>query len=126
MDVRSASAIPWSAAPVEHFTGQVLFGPISVDGAINLLGVSFQPGARTDWHSHPGGQLLYVVSGVARVGDEDGTTVEVGAGDTIYAGPGQVHWHGAAAHSPLTHLSITSGGPTEWLPRKVTNDEYAE
>jgi quercetin dioxygenase-like cupin family protein len=126
MDIRPSASIPWTAAPSEHFTGEVLFGPISADGEVNLLGVSFQPGARTDWHSHPGGQLLYVVSGVARVGDEDGTTVEVGAGDTVYAGPDQVHWHGAAAHSPVTHLSITSGGETEWLTRKVTDDEYAD
>lgn len=125
MDVRSANSIPWAAAPAANFTGRVLFGPISGDGTVNMLGVSFEPAARTDWHSHPDGQLLYIVSGVGRVGDDDGTTAEVGAGDTVYAAPGQVHWHGASPHSPMTHLSITTGGATEWLPRKVTDDEYS-
>jgi quercetin dioxygenase-like cupin family protein len=97
---------------------------MSGGGSVNMLGVHFGPGARTDWHSHPEGQVLYVVNGVARVGDEDGTTAEVGAGDSVYALPGQVHWHGAAPHSPMTHLSITTGGETEWLPRKVTDEEY--
>lgn len=125
MELRAASSIPWAAAPSEHFTGRVLFGPISGDGTVNMLGVAFEPGARTDWHTHPDGQLLYVVSGVGRVGDEDGTTVEITAGDSVYAAPGQVHWHGAAPHSPMTHLSITTGGETEWLPRKVADDEYS-
>jgi quercetin dioxygenase-like cupin family protein len=102
----------------------VLFGPISGDGAVNMLGVQFEPSARTYWHSHPEGQILYVVNGVARVGNEDGATVEVDAGDSVYAPPGELHWHGAAPHSPMTHLSITSGGETEWLPRKVTDEEY--
>jgi len=124
MDHRPASSIPWATAPSEHFTGSVLFGPISGDGAVNMLGVQFEPGARTDWHSHPEGQILYVVNGVARVGNEDGATVEVDAGDSVYAPPGELHWHGAAPHSPMTHLSITSGGETEWLPRKVTDEEY--
>lgn len=119
-----ANNILWAAAPSEHFTGQVLFGPISSEGTVNMLGVHFAPGARTDWHTHPDGQVLYVTAGVGRVGTDDGTTVEIGTGDSLYSPPGQVHWHGAARHSPMTHLSITTGGATEWLPRKVTDEEY--
>lgn len=119
-----ARDIPWAPAPSEHFTGQVLFGPISSEGTVNMLGVHFAPGARTDWHTHPDGQILHVTAGVGRVGTEDGTTVEIATGDSLYSPPGEVHWHGAAPHSPMTHLSITSGGATEWLPRKVTDGEY--
>ncbi|MEX2279421.1 MAG: cupin domain-containing protein [Acidimicrobiia bacterium] len=124
MEHRPADSIPWEPAPSEHFTGSVQFGPISTDGPVSMLGVRFDPGARTDWHTHPQGQLLYVVSGTGLVGDDDGTVVEFGAGDTVYAPAGQVHWHGATPRGPMTHLSITTGGATEWLPRKVTDDEY--
>ncbi|MFP5333097.1 MAG: cupin domain-containing protein [Acidimicrobiia bacterium] len=124
MDMFSARDIPWSPAPSEHFTGEVLFGPIGSEGTVNMLGVHFAPGARTDWHTHPDGQLLYVTAGVGRVGTEDGTVVELGAGDSVYSPPGEIHWHGAGPHSPMTHLSITTGGDTQWLPRKVTEEEY--
>lgn len=120
-----ARDIPWAAAPPEHFTGQVLFGPISSEGTVNMLGVHFAPGARTDWHTHPDGQILHVTAGVGRVGTEDGATIEIGAGDSVYSPPGEVHWHGAGPHSPMTHLSITTGGATEWFPRKVTDEEYS-
>ncbi len=89
-----------------------------------MLGVQFEPGARTDWHSHPEGQVLYVVSGAGRVQEDDGTTIEISAGDVVYTEPGTVHWHGATQHSPMMHLSITTGGETEWLPRKVSDAEF--
>ncbi len=89
-----------------------------------MLGVRFEPGARTDWHSHPEGQVLYVVSGAGRVQEDDGTTVEISVGDVVYTEPGTVHWHGATQQSPMMHLSITTGGETEWLPRKVSDGEY--
>ncbi len=89
-----------------------------------MLGVRFEPGARTDWHSHPEGQVLYVVSGAGRVQEDGRTTVEISVGDVVYTEPGTVHWHGATQQSPMMHLSITTGGETEWLPRKVSDGEY--
>jgi quercetin dioxygenase-like cupin family protein len=127
MDHQPAGLVNWNPAGSEHFTGDVWFGPMhsaaEADG-VNVLGVSFAPGARSDWHTHPGGQVLHVLSGIARVQTEGGSTVTARPGDTVHAEPGEVHWHGASPDSPMIHLSITSGGPTRWLPRKVTDEEY--
>lgn len=128
MERRLASEVDWVPAGEEHFTGEVSFGPLTAEPVqpedMNVLAVSFAAGARTDWHRHPAGQVLYVVSGQARVQAEGGETVHAGPGDAVYAPPGEVHWHGAGPDGPMTHLSITHGGPTEWLPRKVTEEEY--
>jgi quercetin dioxygenase-like cupin family protein len=126
MDHTPAKSIDWRASPAEHFTGAVWFGPLShaTEGGLNALGVQFSPGARTDWHSHPEGQVLYVVAGAGLVQTEGGETVEISAGDVVYASPGELHWHGAKPDSPMMHLSLTTGGATEWEPRKVTDEEY--
>ena len=127
MEHRPAEATEWRPAGAEHFTGRVWFGPMHpAAGAedLDVLGVAFEPGARTDWHTHPAGQVLYVVSGSARIQSKGGDTVVAGPGDVVVSAPGEVHWHGAAPTSPMVHLSITDGGPTEWLPRKVTDEEY--
>jgi quercetin dioxygenase-like cupin family protein len=119
--------VEWVPAGEANFTGAVQFGPMysPADAAdLDVLGVRFEAGARTDWHSHPAGQVLYIVSGGARVATEGGHTVEAGPGDTVYAPAGEVHWHGAAPDGPMTHLSITHGGATEWVARKVTDEEY--
>lgn len=125
MEHTTSADIEWAPSPEEHFTGRVWFGPLSqVQGALNALAVQFSPGARTDWHEHPDGQVLYVTSGTGRVQTEGGDTVHVTAGDVVYAPPGEVHWHGAAPGSPMMHLSLTTGGATRWHPRKVTDEEY--
>ncbi|NIR38303.1 MAG: cupin domain-containing protein, partial [Actinobacteria bacterium] len=84
----------------------------------------FEAGARTDWHTHPGGQVLYVLEGTARVQTIDGEMVELGPGDALHAPAGEEHWHGAGPDGPMRHLSITHGGFTEWVGRKVTDAEY--
>ena len=121
-----AEEIAWVDAGEEHFTGHVRFGQLSKvpDPGLNALGVLFSPGARTDWHTHPDGQVLYIVSGAGKVQRDDGETVQVSAGDVVYSPPGETHWHGAGEHSYMMHLSLTTGGPTEWLPEKVTDAEY--
>lgn len=126
MDHTPAEDITWVEAPAENFTGQVRFGRLSQapDPGLNALGVLFEPGARTDWHTHPDGQVIYVVSGAGKVQKDDGETVHISAGDVVYSPAGETHWHGATEHSYMMHLSLTTGGPTEWLPRKVTDEEY--
>ncbi len=122
-----SSAIEWDPAPEEFFTGEVWFGPLAppvTDEALNTLGVMFSPGARTAWHRHVDGQVLYVAHGSGIVANEDGERVQVTAGDAVIIPPGEVHWHGAAADSHMMHLSLTTGGPTEWMGRKVSDDEY--
>lgn len=126
MEHTPAEKLEWEEAPEENFTGKVWFGPLSQteDRPLNALGVLFSAGARTDWHSHPEGQVLYVVSGAGRVQNSDGETVEVGPGDVVHTPPGEEHWHGATWGSYMMHLSLTTGGDTEWTGRKVSDEEY--
>jgi quercetin dioxygenase-like cupin family protein len=129
MDHTPAESIVWDPAPEENFTGRVWFGPLDVsedpDGLV-AIGVLFEPGARTDWHHHPGGQTLYVASGAGYVRNSDGDTVEVSAGDVVAIPAGETHWHGASANSYLMHLSLTTGGPTIWEGGKVEDHQYRD
>ena len=126
MEHVKAQSLKWVSAPAENFTGPVWFASMSQadDRPLNALGVAFDPGSRTDWHSHPDGQVLYVASGAGRVGTESGETVGVGPGDVVHAPAGEMHWHGAVPNSPMVHLSLTTGGATEWTDRKVSDTDY--
>ncbi len=126
MDHHPAEALRWDPAGTEHFTGDVWFGPMAVPEQpddLNVLGVLFAPGARTHWHTHPGGQVLYAVSGAGRVGTAAGEVVTLGPGDVVETPPGELHWHGAAPGSYLMHLSITHHGATEWTRKPVTDTD---
>ena len=117
----------WQPAGTEHFTGDVWLSDLGQmpDGSgLTMLGVQFAPGARTDWHSHPFGQTLYIVSGSGIVCDRDGDRVVVGAGDVVQTPPGVVHWHGARPDAPMLHLSLTTGGATEWESDRVDDADY--
>ncbi len=124
MEHIEARAAGWNPSGTEHFTGSVWNKRIKdeTDG-VTLLAVQFAPGARTDWHSHPGGQLLYVVSGSGMVSTKTGETVLISPGDVVHSPPGERHWHGSAPDGPMMHLSITSGGATVWED-KVDDEEY--
>ena len=126
MEHTPAERLEWAEAPEENFTGRVWFGLLSQaeDRPLNALGVLFEPEARTDWHTHPEGQVLYVVSGSGRVQTADGETVEVGPGDVVHTPPGEEHWHGATPHSYMMHLSLTTGGATQWTGNKVSDGNY--
>jgi quercetin dioxygenase-like cupin family protein len=91
--------------------------------------VFFEPGARTHWHTHPEGQILYVVTGTCRAAKEGEPPVEVEAGGVVYFAPGEKHWHGATPDTYMVHMAInianTTDGGTEWL-QPVTDDEYAD
>ena len=126
MEHTPAERLEWIEAPEENFTGRVWFGSLSQaeDRPLNALGVLFESEARTDWHTHPEGQVLYVVSGAGRVQTADGETVEVGPGDVVHTPPGEEHWHGATSNSYMMHLSLTTGGATQWTGQKVSEEEY--
>jgi len=129
MDTTPSGSTPWRRAPVENFVGDVWMGSLSEphDGdGVTVLAVQFAPGARTGWHSHPAGQVLYGVSGTGVVVDESGEATRISVGDTVTAPPGRLHWHGSAGPSPMMHLSITSGGPTEWSGDAVSDTQYGE
>ena len=84
----------------------------------------FEAGARTAWHSHPNGQLLFVQEGRLRMQKRGQTIKEMGPGESDFTGPNVEHWHGAAPATPLTHAAVGFGGETKWLD-KVTDAEYA-
>ena len=126
MDHTSARGLSWEPAPAEFFTGRAWFGPLSEpqqEDGLTALGVQFEPGARTHWHHHPGGQVLYVASGAGLVQNSHGETVVMAAGDVVTTPAGEVHWHGATPASPMMHLSLTTHGSTQWVG-PVTDEEY--
>lgn len=118
--------LTWVSAPAEFFTGRVWFGPLAEpqqEDGLTALGVQFEPEARTHWHSHPGGQVVYVVFGAGFVQNADGETVVMSAGDVVVTPPGEVHWHGATPTTHMMHLSLTTHGATQWVG-PVTDADY--
>lgn len=120
------SSTPGSA---ENFTGTVrveMLFPTHDPSRVSAAAVTFEPGARTAWHSHPAGQTLVVVAGSGWVQREGGERKAIKAGDVVWTPPGVKHWHGATAAEGMTHIAIqeTVGGtPVHWL-EKVTDEQY--
>ena len=92
---------------------------------VNVYRVDFKPGARTDWHTHSGPQLLLIVAGRCRFQKEGEPVQEADAGDVVCIEPDERHWHGASERSPTTHLAININARTVWLD-KVNDEQYAE
>jgi quercetin dioxygenase-like cupin family protein len=111
--------------PADTFTGEVWIDPITrglPPSQLNVAAVHFTPGARTAWHSHDGGQTLYVTEGRGLVQARGREIVEINPGDVVFAPDGEEHWHGASPDQLMTHLSITEGAP-RWGAH-VTDAEY--
>jgi quercetin dioxygenase-like cupin family protein len=130
MQIKRNGSQPSSRGPAEYFTGSVrvdlLFqspGPAKVSGA----SVTFEPGARTAWHTHPLGQQLIVTAGLGWTQCEGEPREEIRPGDVITCPPGRKHWHGATATTAVTHIAIqeadANGSVVEWL-QQVTDEEY--
>ena len=112
-------------APAETFTGDVWVDPITRDlpsSQLNVAAVRFSPSARSAWHSHEGGQTLYVTEGRGLVQSRGEAIVGLRPGDVHLTPDGQQHWHGAGHEHFMTHISITHGPPT-WADH-VTDAEY--
>jgi quercetin dioxygenase-like cupin family protein len=113
----------------DWFTGTVWQDPVidaPAPARVRAARVSFEPGARTAWHTHPLGQTLHVVQGVGRVQTWGGPVQEIRPGDTVWIPPGEKHWHGAAPETGMVHLAIhenLDGTHVTWL-EKVTDEEY--
>ena len=90
----------------------------------NVYRVAFEAGARTNWHSHTGPQLLQIIEGTCRFPKEGGQVREAVVGDLISIAPGERHWHGAAPNGPMTHIAINIDATTNWF-EPVTAEEYA-
>jgi len=130
MKVIRASSRPTKIAPPENFTGTVMQDEVVVGVAPSRLratSVSFTPGARTAWHSHPVGQTLYVLYGSGRVQMQGAKPIVLSPGDTVQIPPDVRHWHGAAPDRLFIHLAISEnasdGGGTKWM-EKVTDADY--
>lgn len=131
LKVTPAGSLPSAAGPADYFTGQVRIdggfqrpAPARVGGAT----VTFEPGARTAWHTHPLGQTLIVTAGVGWVQQWGQPRQQIRPGDTVWIAPGVKHWHGAIANVAMTHIAIAEavdGSPVTWL-EKVSDEQYLE
>ncbi len=130
MKISRAGAQPSAVGPADWFTGTVRIDPqFQAPAPARVAGasVTFEPGARTAWHTHPLGQTLIVTSGVGRVQCADGPIEEIRPGDVVWFPPGVKHWHGAAPTTALTHFAIQEsldGKVVEWLEH-VTDAQYS-
>ena len=129
MEIIRNGSQPSARGPVEFFTGRVRIDmPFKGAGEARLGGaiVTFEPGARSAWHTHPLGQVLIVTAGRGWTQCEGGPIVEIHAGDIIICPPGHRHWHGATPTSAMTHIAIQEakdGKVVEWM-EQVTDEEY--
>jgi quercetin dioxygenase-like cupin family protein len=129
MQIARSGSQPSQKGPAEYFTGSVRIdsrfqgsGSARVGGAF----VTFEPGGRTAWHTHPLGQTLIVVSGRGWVQTEGGTKEEISPGDIVWFAPGEKHWHGASATTAMTHIAIAEaldGKTVDWM-EKVSDQQY--
>ena len=130
MKIIKADSRPTIRASSDYFTGTVWQDPIieaDEPARVRALRVSFDPGARTAWHTHPLGQTLYVISGVGLMGLRNEAPQLIKAGDTVWIPPGEEHWHGASATNSMTHIAIQealNGSVAEWL-EQVSDDQYS-
>ncbi|MBL0371450.1 cupin domain-containing protein [Rhizobium sp. KVB221] len=130
MEIRRVGSQASGKGPQEWFTGTVridpLFGVVRPARAAGNA-VTFEPGARTAWHTHPLGQTLIVTSGCGRVQGEGGPIEEIHPGDVVWFEPGEKHWHGASPATAMTHIAIQEsldGKAVDWL-EKVTDEQYS-
>ena len=129
MDITRSGSQPSAKGPAEWFTGSVRIdspfqrsSPARVGGAV----VTFEPAARTAWHTHPLGQTLIVTAGCGRVQRDGGPVAEIRPGDVVWVAPGEKHWHGASPTTAMTHIAIAEaldGKAVDWREH-VTDEQY--
>ena len=129
MDIKRSGSQPSGKGPTEYFTGTVRIDPLfeAPDPArVRGASVTFEPGARTAWHTHPLGQTLIVTAGSGQAQRWGGPIEDIHPGDVIWFAPGEKHWHGATSTTAMTHIAIQeqlSGSTVDWL-EKVSDEEY--
>jgi quercetin dioxygenase-like cupin family protein len=130
MDIKRSGSQPSGPGPSEWFTGTVRIDPLhSAPGParVAMASVTFEPGARTAWHTHPLGQTLIVTFGRGWVQREGGPIEEISPGDVVWFEPNEKHWHGATATASMTHIAIQErldGKAVTWM-EQVTEGQYA-
>jgi quercetin dioxygenase-like cupin family protein len=129
MEIKKSGSQPSGKGPQDYFTGTVRIDPLftAPDPArVAAASVTFEPGARTHWHTHPLGQTLIVTSGCGWVQRKGGPIEEIRPGDIVAFPPGEKHWHGATPTTAMTHIAIQerlNGKAVDWM-EKVSDDEY--
>jgi len=129
MNIQRSGSQPSVKGPVEYFTGNVRIDPLNTapePSRVSCASVTFEPGARTAWHTHPLGQTLIVTFGCGWTQCEGEAIVEIRAGDMIWCPPKHRHWHGATATTAMTHIAIQEaldGKVVNWM-EKVTDEQY--
>ncbi|AWB19905.1 cupin domain-containing protein [Methylobacterium currus] len=129
MEIHRSGSRPSQTGSAEYFTGRVRIDPLlSPPDPARVAGahVTFEPGARTAWHTHPLGQTLVVTAGLGWAQAEGGPIEEIRPGDVVWFPPGQKHWHGATATTGMSHIAIQEkqdGSAVTWLD-PVTDAEY--
>ena len=129
MNIKRSGSQPSARGPAEWFTGSVRLDSLfqaTAPGRVAGATVTFEPGARTAWHTHPLGQTLIVTSGCGRAQREGGPVEEIRPGDVVWFEPGEKHWHGASPTTAMTHLAIQEqldGKAVDWMAH-VSDDQY--
>jgi quercetin dioxygenase-like cupin family protein len=129
MEIKRNGSQPSGKGPAEYFTGTVRIDPLfeaPEPARVRGASVTFEPGARTAWHTHPLGQTLVVTAGLGRVQRRDGPIEEIRPGDVIWFPPGEKHWHGAAPTMAMTHIAIQealNGKVVDWM-EKASDEQY--
>ena len=129
MDITRAGSQPSVKGPADWFTGTVRIDPLfqaPAPARAAAGAVTFEPGARTAWHTHPLGQTLIVTAGAGRAQRWDGAIEEIRPGDVVSFAPGEKHWHGASPTTAMTHIAVQEaldGKPVDWLEH-VTDEQY--
>ncbi len=121
MEIKRSGMRPSGRGQAEYFIGTVRTDPIieaPPPARIRAVTVTFEPGARTNWHTHPLGQTIFITSGLGRVQRQGGPVEEVRPGDTVWFEPGEKHWHGASPAVAMTHIAMheaLDGKAADWL-----------
>jgi quercetin dioxygenase-like cupin family protein len=129
MEFKHAGTQPSGKGPADYFTGAVRIDPlldVQPPGRVAGAAVTFEPGARTAWHTHPLGQTLIVISGCGWAQRLGGPREVIRPGDVVWIPPGEKHWHGATATTAMTHIAIQEkldGKAVEWL-EQVSDEQY--
>jgi quercetin dioxygenase-like cupin family protein len=130
MDIKRIGTEPSGKGSSDYFTGSVRLDPLNSPPAparVAMALVTFEPGARTHWHTHPLGQTLVVTAGCGWAQREGGPIEEIRPGDVVWFAPGEKHWHGAAATTGMSHIAVQeklNGSPVDWL-EPVTDAQYS-
>jgi quercetin dioxygenase-like cupin family protein len=129
MEIKRVGSQPSNKGPADWFTGTVRIEPLfeaPKPARVRGASVTFEPGARTAWHTHPLGQTLIVTSGLGWAQSWGGPIEEIHPGDVVWFAPGEKHWHGATPTNALTHIAIQealNGKPVDWM-EKVSDEQY--